>query len=233
MKSAVYFGSHHIYDDMIPASKSLLSNSDVDKIYFLIEDDVYPHEIPSCIETINIRDVVPTIFSPNSPNYGSNWTYIGLIRAALTKIFPNFDTILSIDCDTIVDKDVSDLWDFDISYYYFAAVKEPHLSMATRSLYVNAGVMLLNLKKLREDKKDDEFIHALNTNRYYFVCQDVMNACCQGHILEIPSDYNASDYTVPTDNKKIIHYAGNRHWRDYDIVKKYREMPWIQTGNRF
>ena len=233
MKTAVYFGSHHVYDDMIPASKSLLKNSDVDKIYFLIEDDVYPHEIPSCIETINIRDVIPSIYNPNNPNFGAEWTYVGLARTALTKIFPDLDTILTIDCDTIVVQDVSDLWDFDITDYYFAAAKEPHLSRASRCLYVNAGVMLLNLKKMREDKVDDEYIRALNEKRYYFVCQDVMNALSQGHILEIPSDYNSCDFTLPTDNRKIIHYAGNRRWRDYDIVKYYREMPWSETGNRF
>ena len=45
MKYAVYFGSREIYWDMATSAKSLLINSDVDKIFFLIEDDEFPYEI--------------------------------------------------------------------------------------------------------------------------------------------------------------------------------------------
>ena len=229
-KVAVYFGSRNIYEDMIPAAKSLLINSDVDKIYLLIEDDEFPYDLPKSgvIETINISGLVPQIFTPNGPNYSTEWTYIGLIRAALTKVFPNLDKILTIDCDTIVARDVSDLWDISLDGYYFAGVREPHLSNMSGGLYVNAGVMMLNLKKLREDGKDDEMIRVLNTKRMWFVAQDAMNAVCRGGILELPGDYNASTYTTPTTNPKIVHYAGNRHWRDYDLVRKYRFIPWEQ-----
>lgn len=229
-KVAVYFGSHHIYADMIPAAKSLLINSDVDRIYLLIEDDEFPYELPKSgvIETINISDLVPRIFNPNGPNYSTEWTYIGLIRVALTKVFQNLDRILTIDCDTIVASDVSDLWDLDLTDYYFAGVKEPHLSNMSGGLYVNAGVMMLNLKKLREDGKDDELIRLLDTKRMWFVAQDAMNALCKGNILELPGDYNASTYTTPTTKPKIVHYAGNRHWRDYELVRQYRNIPWDQ-----
>lgn len=42
MKTAVYTGTKNLYPHMIPAIKSLLFNSDVDIIYLLIEDDVFP-----------------------------------------------------------------------------------------------------------------------------------------------------------------------------------------------
>lgn len=222
MKYACYFGSRHIYEDMALSAKTLLMHSDVDKVYFLIEDDEFPYETPEKVEVINISEVVPKYFRPNSPNYKSNWTYIGLIRGALTKVFPDLDVILSIDCDTIVDKDISDLWDFDLTGYYFAAAKEPVLSARTHGLYTNVGVTLFNLKKLREDHKDDEIINLMDTKYLYFVSQDALNGLCQGHILEIPSDYNACDYTLPTGNRKVIHFAGRKNWRDCEIVKKYR-----------
>lgn len=210
---------------MVSAAKSLLCNSDVDKIYLLIEDDEFPYELSPSVETINIRHIIPRYFDENGPNYRSRWTYIGLIRAALTKVFPQYDKILSIDCDTIVARDVSELWDIDIEDYYFAAVKEPHLSRMINGLYTNVGVMMVNLKKLR-DGKDDELIKALNAKAFFFVSQDVLNGCCQGHILELPGEYNVCDYTVPSTSVKIIHYAGKSNWRNNDIVVKYREMPW-------
>ncbi len=226
MREVVYFGSRAIYEDMVTAVKSLLYHTKVDKVYLLIEDDTHPNEFPDCVEIINIRDVVPTIFDENGPNYDSGWTYIGLIRAALTKVFPDKDKILSIDCDTIVLEDISELWDIDIEDYYFAAVEEPLMTRIYRMKYTNAGVMMLNLKKLREI--DDKIIHALDTQKFGFVAQDVLNRFCQDGIKLISNKYNACAYTGVAEEKKIVHYAGERRvWRDYPIVKTYRELPWI------
>jgi len=47
-----------------------------------------------------------------------------LLRAAYTKIFPQLDRILSIDMDTIVNENISNLWELDLTEYYIAAVEE-------------------------------------------------------------------------------------------------------------
>jgi len=72
---------------------------------------------------------------------------MALIRGALTKIFPNLDTILSLDVDVIINENISELWDLDLTNYYLAAVQES--LKYNKPDYINAGVMLLNLKKLR------------------------------------------------------------------------------------
>lgn len=228
MKVAVYFGSREIYHDMVASYKSLLINSDVDKIYLLIEDDEFPFELHPAVETMNISKLVPQIFNPKSPNYGTAWTYIGLIRAALTKVFPQYDRILSIDCDTVVMQDISDLWDLPMDDYYVAGVKEPLLSRSRGMFYINAGVLMMNLKKMREDGIDDKMIYDLNTEPHVFVAQDVINKECEGHIYKLPPEYNVSSFTVQCDTDyKIRHFAGNlpRHWRQLDIVRHYRDIP--------
>jgi lipopolysaccharide biosynthesis glycosyltransferase len=90
-----------------------------------------------------------------------------LIRAAYTKIFPHLDKILSLDMDTIVNENISELWDLDLKNYYIAAVEERLLSEKEGS-YFNMGVAMLNLKKIRDDKKDDELIDAINTYWYRY-----------------------------------------------------------------
>ena len=228
MKAAVYFGSRALYQDMIPATKSLLKYTDVDRIFLLTEDDEIPYELPSKkITVINIRDIVPQIFDVNSPNYGTMWTYIGLIRVAFTKLFPEYDRILSIDCDTIVREDISELWDLTLDDYYFAAVREPLLSETRQCIYINAGVMMINLKRMRNDGKDDELIHALNTQKYRWVAQDVMTERCQGAILELPSKYNSCQFTEFVDHPKIVHFAGSIRmaWRYEPLYKIYLNMP--------
>lgn len=227
MKAAVYFGSREIYYDMVASYKSLLVNSDVDKIYLLIEDNKFPFELHPAVETINISKLVPMLFNPESPNYGSNWTYIGLIRSALTKVFPQHDRILSIDCDTVVLDDISELWDIPLDDYYVAGVKEPILSQQHGYLYINAGVTMWNLKRLREDGIDDRMIYSLNARKHFFVSQDVLNEECKDHILELPPEYNVSSFTEKCSvDYKVRHFAGGlpRNWREMDIVKHYREI---------
>jgi lipopolysaccharide biosynthesis glycosyltransferase len=80
-----------------------------------------------------------------------------LIRAALSKILPHEDLVLSLDVDTIVDKNIDELWDLPMEKYYIAAVREPAKSTGSY-IYINFGVCLMNLKLLRSTGKDDEII---------------------------------------------------------------------------
>lgn len=161
---------------------------------------------------------------------------MALIRAALTKVFPTLDKILSLDVDTIVNENISELWDIDLSNYYFAACREPEATLSTDTyLTINAGVMMINLNKLRADKKDDEIINALNTKYYKFDMQDAYPEFCQGAILILPPDYNVNDYTEykKAHYRKIIHYAGIKDWMHKPLVKKYKniEIQYNQPDN--
>lgn len=221
MKAAVYCGTRNLYADMLPAIKALLINSDVEKIYLLIEDDIFPYQLPGCVECINVSE--QTYFDHDGPNYRNGWTYMVLMRAALHRVFPDLDKIVSLDVDTIAAKDVSGLWDYDVEDYYLAGCKEPRKSI--QQLYINAGVMVMNLAKLR-DGKGDEIIEALNTRRFPFNEQDCINELCQGGILEISSDYNANAYTIPTSTPKMVHFAAIPRWQNAPLVKQYRDMAW-------
>ena len=220
-KIAVYTGTRNLYPDMIPAVNSLLIHSDVDKVYFLIEDDKFPYELPPEVECINISN--QPYFRPDGPNFNSRWTYMVLIRAALSKIFPQYDKILSLDVDTIVDENISDLWNIDLDNYYLAATKEPRKSKKD-FLYINMGVVLFNLKLLRETAKDDEIIEALNTRFYPFNEQDCINSLCQDGIKIISNDYNVNNYGDVATHRKIMHFAHVPKWNELPLVNKYRNI---------
>ena len=224
MKVAVYCGTRNLYNDMIPAANSLLVHSDVDKIYFLIEDDEFPYEIDDKIECLNVSN--QTYFTPDGPNFNSSWTYMVLIRAALSKIFPQYDTILSLDVDTIVNENISDLWDIDISDYYLAACKEPEKSN-NNFMYINMGVALFNLKKMRDDQMDDKIIKALNTKFYKYNEQDCISELCQNHIYKLNPQYNVCNYTetINANHRSIIHFAAIKNWNTWPQINKYRNKP--------
>lgn len=197
-------------------------HSNVEKIYFLIEDDEFPYEIPQEIECINISN--QTYFPTDGPNFKNVLTYMVLIRAAYTKIFPDLDRILSIDMDTVVNENISDLWDLDLTNYYIAAVEEVELTKSEGS-YFNMGVAMMNLQKIRADKKDDEIINALNTYWYRYKEQDCFNEFFRGSALILPSDYNCCIQANPPQHEKITHFAGHYKLNEFPHFNYYKNLP--------
>ena len=222
---AVYTGSRNLYEDMIPAVKSMLLNGKPDEIYLLIEDDKFPYWLPSNVKTINVSR--QKFFPLDGPNMRSKFTYLAMMRAVLAKVLPeDIDMVLSLDCDTIIHGSLDELWDLDLDGYYFSASEEPGRSKYEDCLYTNTGVALYNLKMLRETGKVDEVMAELNRKHYPWVEQDVFNFLCQGGILPMPSKYNANDFTYPTDEIVIKHYAGYSCWNAEADVQKYRTYGW-------
>ncbi len=228
-KVAVYTGSRNIYEDILACAKSLVAHSDVNKIWFLIEDDEFPFDIPSdLISTRNVSD--QQYFEPWGPNMKSGFTYLAMMRAALALEFEEYDKILSLDADTICIRNVSHLWELPIDDYYFAASMEAHRSIGGL-LYTNAGVCYQNLAKLRSSGKAAECIDILNAQRFTWVDQDVMNYLCQGYIYDMNSEFNANDWTNPCRNPRIIHFAGIKRdtWHKHPKYKKYSAMTWDEV----
>ena len=226
MKHALYSGSRNLYGDMATAAKSIIANSDVDKVWLLVEDDSFDFWLPDICEIVNVSD--QAYFPKGSPNMNSKFSYLSLMRAALALMpeLADIDRILSLDVDTICCNDVSAAWGFPIDECYFSASIEPNCCSKNMQ-YCNTGVALYNLEKLR-DGKAEEVVHALNSRRYPNIEQDVFSFLCQGHIHEMPSEYNATNYTEPSDKPRIKHYAGYKAdvWRRFSPVIEYRRMPW-------
>lgn len=229
----VYCGTFNTYADMLTSAKSVLSNTLVDKIYFLIEDDTFPYELPDIIECINVKD--QTFFPESGPNYQNPWSYMCMMRAAFSKLIP-YDKILSFDIDIIVQEDISNLWDIDLSDYYLAGVSEPQRQKSSKDpLYINFGVVMMNLKAIREDGIDDAVINALNSTRFGCPEQDAFNKFCAGHIFQLSNDYNAtvhSHITGEAERERIIHFAGLKFWRHYGSVKEYHLQDWNYIMNQ-
>lgn len=225
-KVAVYTGTRNLYEHMVPAVKSLIANSDVDKVYLLIEDDEFPYELPDIVETRNISG--QTYFDmTNNPNNKSRFTYMAMVRTCFTKIFPELDTILSLDVDTICINDVSAIWDIPIKNFYFAAVRE---NVATGGCDGwNAGVMLQNLKKLRESGMDEVMMARLRKEEIRFLDQTTYNQECRSAVYDMNPSYNVCEYCYPTDDPRITHYAGKLQWFLKADYLKWKNVSWDEV----
>ena len=226
-KLVVYAATRNMYRNALVCANSVIRNGNIDKVVLLSED--WHLSVPGWFsENFEIKDLsFQEFFDRTGPNATKRWTYMVLMKAALSKIFTEYDRVLFLDCDTIVEHDISQLWDLDMKGYYYAAVpqiddgREGEFSQG--ACYYNAGVLMCNLAELRARGMDDYLIQALNTVDYKFCEQDAINKLCWGRILPLPGRYNVSNYTVPDTETYIKHFAANGNWiygpefRKYDV----------------
>ena len=171
MKAAAFCATRNMYVDLAPPIKALLANSDVEKIYLILEDDDPGVFLPSECEPVNVS--AQSFFPETSPNYKNPWAWIVLMRAAYHRLFPQLDRILSIDLDAFALRDVSGLWSLRMENKLLAAVRETSQLSRPGLPYYNAGVMVQNLALLRSSGKGDELIAALNRRRWPYPEQDM------------------------------------------------------------
>ena len=224
MRTVIYAATRNLYPDLIPAIKSLVCNSNVEKIYILAEDDDIGLWLPDFCEIINVSE--QTIFLPHEPNWKNGWSWMTLMKAAYHRYIPE-SVALALDVDTICCSDISDLFDIDMSDYLFAGVRETTYLDKPDAPYRNAGVMLLNLDKLRRSGVGDEIISALKRRKWSFLEQDCYNLACSGSILELPRAYNAGRGTEPYGEPIIRHFMGeHNYWRISAQYTHYRDLSW-------
>lgn len=113
------------------------------------------------------------------------------------------DRCLFIDGDMIIQEDLTDVYNISMDNYLVAAVKDlgvqcnfsqymdyaDYLGIPTMDSYVNAGFMLFNLKKIRDEKLDSKMIDAIKCG-FKFMDQDILNKFCYGKIKLLPLKYD-------------------------------------------
>lgn len=171
-----------------------------------------------------------------------NYPYTGYLRLLISEIIPNsIDKVLYLDCDIIVKDDITELWNMDISKYCVAAVDdygENGINGVERLIgikgytYFNAGVLLINLKMMREYDiyQQSRLWISANYHKVKFHDQDVLNALLYNKRIKIDSRWN---HMTNFGDGIIIHFAGVKPWLNDCInpQKKYflkylRQTPW-------
>ena len=198
------------YVHLVTVIYAILKHNKVKKIYLFIEDDNIPYLNYKEIEFININKTKEYI-TKDSPNYNTKYSKMSYIRCYFTKLL-KCDKIVYVDVDTIVTDNIQELWELDLKDNVIAGVHESgdwdkHLGIeGATDTYINSGVLIMDLKKIREQKLDDKMIELLNNNKYAFPDQDVINIVCKDKIEHISNTYNSCETTGIVDNAKIIHY---------------------------
>lgn len=175
-------------------------------------------------------------------DYFTKTTYF---RLFIADMFPEYDKAVYLDGDTVVSGDLADLFNLDISDYYLAASPEAVMRGEKvfgeyvekvlgidRYAYFNAGVLVLNCKKMRENDVSGEFSKLLGFYDFSVTQdEDYLNVLCKDRVLLIDSAWNKEVYgdeEIDLSKTKILHYIMTaKPWRNKNAL--YADLFWTNA----
>ncbi len=163
-----------------------------------------------------------------------HFSVVTYYRLFIASLFPQYDKIVYLDCDLVVLGDISELYNTPLGDNILGAAPEQYVQntpqfrrYAKLALgvdpdgYVNAGVLVMNLKAFRENKIEEAFIDLITRHNFDLLDPDqaYLNYLCQGRIRVLPNGWNKEPMPLPCEGKKnIVHYALYKKPWQYDDV---------------
>lgn len=248
----IVFASDDNYSGLLAASLlSLLEhNTNISELNIYVFDDGLKQESKDKLYQVvtpfgrNIQYLrVPTTEELTGVTFQSQrWSSTMILRLYVASLFPaEIERIIFLDCDILVLDSLQALWDTDLEGCYLAGVQEcsgdkrkANLGLPPQANYINAGVEVIDLKRLRQSDAEARYTAFLKKANGYIpeVEQGTVNACISEHIKLIHPRWNVHttfymfDYETqrkikrptvyPTkqevqealDNPAIVHFSG-------------------------
>lgn len=209
-------------------------------------------------------------------NKRDGYNYISIetfYRFYIHKVLPDLDKVVYLDADLLVLGDMADFYRIELGGSYAGVVADMWMYFCCQSCrfkvesrpsktiesyikevlgvknreYFNAGVMLLNLKKMREEELDEKLLKfAKDQAPLEFQDQDALNAILGNNVIFCDLSWNVLkdveliarqlvDSTFKQrvlkakSSPKIVHYTGgNKPWcvdiLEYDYIKEWWEF---------
>ena len=137
---------------------------------------------------VDVTDLYEKEFG-NCKNENAYCTPNTLLRL-LADLLPEVpDKLLYLDIDMMAGGDISELYNIDISDYEYAAVKEKYGSVLLYPDYINAGMLLLNMKKIKETGLLKKARELIKNKKMLFADQDAIYKATSKKLL-IPRKFN-------------------------------------------
>lgn len=237
--------------------KSLQEKANLKYTYkiFIFHESLTLKEMISILEMGNknfkIRFINLTLFmlkiksKLHTRDYYTNTTYY---RFFIPKLLGGYKKALYLDCDLLIRRDISELYNQDIEDYLVGAVTEDVMTNidvygryvedvlgVNRNKFFNAGILLMNLKKFRKEHIEKKFIKLLSVYTFRVTQdEDYLNLLCKDQVRYFDErwnycEVNKNDYSDPY----IVHFKMNyKPWK-YDNVKFGKEYYEIAKGTSF
>lgn len=172
------------------------------------------------VTRIDVTDLYEKEFGKckNENAYCTPYTLLRLLADLVPEI-P--DKLLYLDIDMMAGDDISKLYNIDVTDYEYAAVKEKYGSVLLYPDYINAGMLLLNMKKIKETGLLEKARTLIKNKKMIFADQDAIYHSTTKKLL-IPRKYNEQSKFNRKDTV-ICHFCKRLLWRPYPHTENYKQ----------
>lgn len=179
---------------------------------------------------VDVTDLYEKEFG-NCKNENAYCTPYTLLRL-LADLVPNMpEKLLYLDIDMMVAKDISELYNIDISDYEYAAVREKYGSKIIRPDYINAGMLLLNMKKIKETRLLEKARNLIKRRKLIFADQDAIFWSTSKKLLlsrryNEQSNFNREDTVICHFCKRLMlfPYPHTENFKQWQVDDIHREL---------
>lgn len=163
-------------------------------------------------------------------------------RLFIPSLFPDLEKAIYIDCDTVLNTDIAELYLTELGENIVGAVSDESIPAVPEfcayvknylgvevSDYINSGVLVMNLDAFRRERIEEKFLRILESKNPDTVApdQDYLNVLCKGKIHYLPHVWNKQpkpENIIPANKTKLIHYnMFNKPWH-YEGVPYEKEF---------
>ena len=164
-------------------------------------------------------------------DYYSASTYY---RLFIPELFPELDKALYLDSDLVVRGDISRLYDTELGENLVGAVPDgiintvrelglyavKRLDLPTPERYFNAGVLLMNLREMRQCRFAENFVELLGAVTFRVAQdQDYLNVLCRDRVTYLGYEWNTMPTGIRTESPLLIHYnLDGKPWQRDDVA---------------
>lgn len=172
------------------------------------------------VKKVDVTEIYEKEFGhcKNENAYCTPYTLLRLLADLVPEV-P--DKILYLDIDMMAADDISKLYNTDISEYEYAAVKEKYGSILIWPDYINAGMLLLNMKKIKETKLLEKARYLIKTKKMLFADQDAIYRSTTKKLL-LPRIYNEQSKFNKKDTV-ICHFCKRLLLKPYPHTENYKQ----------
>lgn len=178
-------------------------------------------------------------------------------RLMAADMFPRCDRLVYLDVDVLLNGDVAELYEADLQGAPIGAVRDcavlqsmgngrlpEHLEyisgmgVTSPHLYCNTGVMVMDLRKMREQETEDRLLRLLESHpeSFPYADQDIINIVFHGRIAPLPIHWNyhfqfelhhagMTDLISGTEFEEAPSLFEGRSWKLFHLVGDYK--PWL------
>lgn len=185
-----------------------------------LEDIAKTYNPENTIELFDVTDLYKEHFSgcPNETAYCSPYTLIRLL-ADLVPGLP--DKLLYLDTDIMFNRDIRLLYDKDIEGYEYAAGRDHYGKYLIKPNYINAGVLLFNMKEMRRTGIFEKARDWLKKKKLVFADQSALLRSTTKRRM-LPQRFN--DQKFLHKHTVVRHFSKRLFWLPYphtDNIKQY------------